>query len=232
MAHPWSLLLPAVLATVSNSVERGPTEPRGSLLSTFGNESRYWTFVRNKYEITLTAKSGAMPERPYLPKTAYFSMEIAIDPSIPTYSGGLGVLAGDTLRAAADLGFPMVAMTLLYRKGYFRQSLSPTGVQTESPEQWDPARQLQRIDKATTVSIEGRQVRIAAWRFEIKGVSGYSLPVYLLDSDFPENCPQDRELTSSLYGSDEGYRLRQEMILGIGGFNLLEESVTQVSFTT
>ena len=79
------------------------------------------------------------------PRTAYFSMEIALDPSIPSYSGGLGILAGDTLRAAADLGYPIVGVTLLYKKGYFRQSLSATGIQSERPEQWNPSEKLQNV---------------------------------------------------------------------------------------
>jgi len=156
-------------------------------------------------------------------RTAYFSMEIALDPSIPSYSGGLGVLAGDTLRAAADLGFPIAGVTLLYKKGYFRQSLNGTGVQSERPEQWNPSEKLQYVGPLTSVTIEGRPVRVAAWRYQVQGVSGYEVPVYLLDTDLAENAEQDRRLTDTLYGGDDVYRLSQEIVLGIGGFFVLRE---------
>lgn len=152
------------------------------------------------------------------PRTAYFSMEIALDPSIPSYSGGLGILAGDTLRAAADLGYPIVGVTLLYKKGYFRQSLSATGIQSERPEQWNPSEKLQNVGPLSTVTIEGRQVRVAAWRYLIRGISGHEVPVYLLDTDLAENAAQDRQLTDSLYGGDDVHRLCQEIVLGIGGY--------------
>ena len=155
------------------------------------------------------------------PRTAYFSMEIALDPDIPSYSGGLGVLAGDTLRAAADMGFPMIGVTLLYRKGYFRQTLDVGGNQTERPEQWNPSAELKSVGPLATVTIEGRQVRVAAWRYDVKGISGHAVPVYLLDTDLPENAEQDRHLTDTLYGGDDVYRLSQEIVLGIGGYGAL-----------
>jgi starch phosphorylase len=157
------------------------------------------------------------------PKTAYFSMEIALDPSIPTYSGGLGILAGDTLRAAADLGYPIAGVTLLYRKGYFRQSLSAAGIQSERPEHWNPSEKLQNVGPLSTVTIEGRQVRVAAWRYLIRGISSHEVPVYLLDTDLAENAPQDRRLTDNLYGGDDVYRLCQEIVLGIGGYSVLRK---------
>lgn len=165
-----------------------------------------------------------MPDlRAYDPRTAYFSMEIALEEGIPTYSGGLGVLAGDTLRAAADLGFPIVGVTLLYRKGYFHQSLNSSGVQIERPEQWNPSEKLQNLGPLSSVTIEGRQVRIAAWCYQIHGLSGHDVPVVLLDTDLAENGPQDRRLTESLYGGDDAYRLCQEIVLGIGGYGVLRE---------
>lgn len=157
------------------------------------------------------------------PKTAYFSMEIALEPSIPTYSGGLGVLAGDTLRAAADLGFPIVGVTLLYRKGYFHQSLNASGIQSEDPEHWTPSEKLETLGPLSTVTVEGRQVKIAAWRYQIHGVSGHDVPVYLLDTDLAENAAQDKQLTDTLYGGDDAYRLCQEIVLGIGGYCVLRE---------
>ena len=155
-------------------------------------------------------------------KIAYFSMEIALDPSMPTYSGGLGILAGDTLRSAADLGVPMAAVTLVYRKGYFRQHLDERGNQSEEPDPWRPEEVLTRTEPRVTVSIEGRSVAVHAWEFRVRGASGHEVPIYLLDTDLPENTPWDRTLTDSLYGGDGRYRLCQEAVLGIGGVEMLE----------
>jgi starch phosphorylase len=154
-------------------------------------------------------------------RVAYFSMEIALEPDIPTYSGGLGVLAGDTLRSAADLHVPMVGITLAHRKGYFRQTLDPSGKQSESPTPWDPAAHTDLMDATASVVIEGRHVRVRAWRYLIKGVGTHDVPVYLLDTDCPENGDWDRRLTDNLYGGDEHYRLCQEAVLGIGGVKIL-----------
>jgi glycogen phosphorylase len=154
-------------------------------------------------------------------KVAYFSMEIALDPSIPTYSGGLGVLAGDTLRSAADLGVPIAAVTLVYHKGYFRQRLDERGNQFEEDAAWQPERLLVPLGERASVEIEGRRVAIRAWRFSVKGISGHEVPVYLLDTDLPENAPWDRTLTDRLYGGDDRYRLCQEVVLGIGGVEIL-----------
>jgi glycogen phosphorylase len=153
---------------------------------------------------------------------AYFSMEIALDASIPTYGGGLGVLAGNTLRSAADLEVPMVAVTLLHRKGYFRQLLDPSGQQRESDELWNPAERLEPLTITVCISLEGCAVQIRAWSYEVRGISGQTVPVYLLDTDIPENEAADRGLTDHLYGDDLQYRLRQEAILGLGGLEVLE----------
>ena len=152
---------------------------------------------------------------------AYFSMEIALEPDIPTYSGGLGVLAGDTLRSAADLAVPMVGLTLISRKGYFRQHLDSSGWQTEEPVEWAPNDFLHEMPARASVDIEGRTVRLRAWRYEFTGASGFQLPIYLLDSNLPENSPWDRTLTDFLYGGDSRYRLCQEVILGMGGVRML-----------
>ena len=154
-------------------------------------------------------------------RVAYFSMEIALEPDIHTYSGGLGVLAGDTLRSAADLGVPMVAITLAHRKGYFRQVLDQLGNQAEWPSPWQPGERLELMDGTARVSIEGRHVHVRAWRYLVRGVGGHSVPVYLLDTDCPENSAWDRTLTDTLYGGDRRYRLCQEAVLGIGGIRLL-----------
>src|SRR5277367_5149944 len=153
---------------------------------------------------------------------AYFSMEIAITPAMPTYSGGLGVLAGDTLRAAADMGLPVVAVTLAHRKGYCKQRLDANGVQSEEDQPWDLENMLTPEDPVVTVLIEGRTVGIRVWRYDMEGVNGHTIPIYLLDTDLEQNDPRDRELTDNLYGGDGDYRLRQETVLGIGGARILE----------
>ena len=152
---------------------------------------------------------------------AYFSMEIALDTAIPTYSGGLGVLAGDTLRSAADLALPLVGITLLHRKGYFEQHLDAAGNQSESAVQWNPDQVLEPVDVTASVQIEGRTVRLCAWKYAVRGVTGHEIPVYLLDTQLPENDERDRRLTDSLYGGDSRYRLCQEIVLGMGGASLL-----------
>jgi starch phosphorylase len=152
---------------------------------------------------------------------AYFSMEIGIEEGIPTYSGGLGMLAGDTVRSAADMQLPFVAVSLVHRKGYFRQRLAADGSQSEEPLEWSPAGRLTEMPVRTTVQIEGRDVGLRAWKYEVKGVTGSVVAVYLLDADLPENAEQDRHLTDYLYGGDDRYRLCQEVILGIGGVRML-----------
>jgi starch phosphorylase len=149
-------------------------------------------------------------------------MEIAITPSMPTYSGGLGVLAGDTLRAAADMGLRLVSVTLAHRKGYFKQRLDENGVQSEEGQPWNLEDRLNSEDPVVTVLIEGRRVAIRAWRYDMEGITGHTIPIYLLDTDLEENDPRDRELTDHLYGGDGDYRLRQEIVLGIGGARILE----------
>ena len=152
---------------------------------------------------------------------AYFSMEIALDKAIPTYSGGLGVLAGDTLRSAADLSVPIVGVTLLHRKGYFEQHLDASGNQTEQPVTWRPENHLEPVDARSSVVIEGRTVHIRAWKYPVRGVKGHEVPVYLLDTQLDENEEWDRTLTDYLYGGDNHYRLCQEIVLGMGGAALL-----------
>src|SRR3954468_24069640 len=154
---------------------------------------------------------------------AYFSMEICLEQAIPTYSGGLGVLAGDTLRSAADIGVPLVAVTLLHRKGYFEQHLDAAGQQSELPVHWSPEAVLEAVDARSTVTIEGRDVTVRAWKYTVKGVRGHEVPVFLLDTKLPENSEWDQTLTDTLYGGDEHYRLCQEIVLGMGGAALLQE---------
>ncbi|MBI2868252.1 MAG: alpha-glucan family phosphorylase [Chloroflexi bacterium] len=155
------------------------------------------------------------------PSIAYFSMEFGLEPAMPTYSGGLGVLAGDTVRAAADIGMPMVGVSLLYRKGYFRQHLDEHGNQIESDPSWSPAQFLELMPPRVLVNVAGRQVQVQAWRYLVRGDAGYQVPVYLLDTALPENSPWDQGITDYLYRGDERYRFCQEAILGIGGVAML-----------
>ena len=165
-----------------------------------------------------TMANAAQPPERFV---AYFSMEIALENQIPTYSGGLGVLAGDTIRAAADIRLPMVAVSLLYRKGYFSQRLSEEGAQTEESVEWAVEKHLQEEEPRVSVTLEGRKVELRAWRYTVKGVRGYEVPVYFLDADLPSNDQRDRDLTGQLYGGDPYYRLSQEVLLGIGGVRML-----------
>jgi starch phosphorylase len=154
---------------------------------------------------------------------AYFSMEIALENAMPSYSGGLGVLAGDTIRAAADLRLPMVAVSLLYRRGFFSQHLSEDGTQTEEPVVWKVEDFLKEESARVTVPLENRRVELRSWRYDVKGVRDFVVPVYFLDADLPSNVEWDRNLTGGLYGGDSYYRLCQEVLLGVGGVRMLRE---------
>ncbi|HUA92906.1 MAG TPA: alpha-glucan family phosphorylase [Terracidiphilus sp.] len=160
---------------------------------------------------------------------AYFSMEIAIHPGMPTYSGGLGVLAGDTLRSAADLGVPLAAFTLLHRKGYFQQHLDAAGVQTEQVQSWNPSDFCTEEQARVTVLIEDRVVTVRAWRYDMEGRFGHVVPIYLLDTDLDVNSGWDRGLTDHLYGGDTNYRLQQEIVLGMGGVRMANALGLQVN---
>jgi len=150
-------------------------------------------------------------------------MEVALHPDVPTYSGGLGVLAGDTLRSAADLGVSMYGMSLLYRQGYFNQTLDASGTQTENSVEWDPSDHLELMEPLVTVTLAGRPVHIRCWRYSVHGVNGHLVPVYFLDTDVSTNSEWDRGITGSLYGGDEYYRLCQEFVLGVGGLQMLRQ---------
>lgn len=154
-------------------------------------------------------------------KIAYFSMEIALDSAMPTYSGGLGVLAGDTLRSAADMRVPIVAVSLLHRAGHFCQKLDESGSQCEVPVHWNVSDFLTEMPVRATIHLQGRELILRCWKYQVEGVTGFSVPVYLLDTDLPENSDWDRKLTSVLYGGDAHYRLCQEIVLGIGGVRAL-----------
>ena len=157
-------------------------------------------------------------------RIAYFSMEIGLDSRIPTYSGGLGILAGDTLRSFADLKVPVVAVTLLHGKGYFYQKLDATGSQTELPIQWTPSDFLELLPDKITVEIENRTVTVQAWQYNLKSVDeNYFVPILFLDTDIPANTDYDRTLTDYLYGGDDKYRLAQEVVLGLGGVRMFRK---------
>jgi starch phosphorylase len=156
------------------------------------------------------------------PMIAYFSMEIGLKNDIPTYSGGLGILAGDTIKSAADLKLPLVAVSLITRKGYFNQEIDADGWQREKPVLWDPAKYMTLLPEKTRVQIEGRDVSVQAWLYQVISPTGGKVPVLFLDTDLPENEAQDRGLTDQLYGGDSAYRIKQEVVLGMGGVRMLQ----------
>jgi len=155
-------------------------------------------------------------------KIAYFSMEIGLMNEIPTYSGGLGVLAGDTIKSSADLKLPLVAVTLLSKKGHFRQEITKEGKQIEHPVEWDPSKITEPLPVETKVQIQKRAVSIKAWLYNVQSLTGGVVPILFLDTDVEGNLTEDKEITSFLYGGDERYRLKQEIVLGIGGARMLE----------
>lgn len=155
-------------------------------------------------------------------RIAYFSMEIGVKSDMSTYSGGLGVLAGDTIKSAADLKLPMVAVTILTKKGYFKQEIDKDGRQIELPEEWDVNRFMTPLQEKISIDIEGRNVHIASWLYIVESATGGKVPIIFLDTDIPDNKSEDREITHYLYGGNEVYRLKQEIVLGIGGIRMLD----------
>jgi starch phosphorylase len=154
---------------------------------------------------------------------AYISMEIAVDSNIPTYSGGLGVLSGDTVRSAADLDMPMVAVCLCYSSGYFYQFFNEAGEQKEKEVAWNFFYEFDQVENPITIKIENKDVLISAWLYKVIGQSGHVLPIYLLTTDVEGNEPWMKNMTGSLYDSTSRWnRIVQEMILGIGGVKLLK----------
>ena len=162
--------------------------------------------------------------QPFLSRTsvAYFSMEIALRPEMHTYSGGLGVLAGDSARSAADLGLPIVFITLASHKGYLCQEIGEDGAQVDYPDPWKIRDFATPLDAMVAVEIAGRSVWIRPWLHVVSCPLGGEVPVLLLDTDFDQNAPADREITDRLYGGDNTYRLKQEIVLGIGGAKILD----------
>ena len=155
-------------------------------------------------------------------KIAYFSMEVGLTSEIPTYAGGLGTLAGDAIRSSADLKLPLVAVTLISKRNYFRQKLDQNGNQSEQPREWSPERFMTLAPNEVHVQIEGRSVKVRAWLYKYQSVTGGVVPILFLDTDCDGNTPEDREITFFLYGGNERYRLKQEAILGFGGVRMLD----------
>ena len=155
-------------------------------------------------------------------KVAYFSMEIAANKDMPTYSGGLGVLAGDVIRSSADLRLPLVAITLISKKGFLKQKITLDGQQLEFPEEWDPSKFMKLLPQTVSVKISGRDVTVGAWVYEQESLIGGTIPVLFLTSDIDGNSQEDKQITDFLYGGDEVYRLKQEIVLGIGGVRILQ----------
>ncbi len=156
------------------------------------------------------------------PRVAYFSMEIGVNSDVPTYSGGLGVLAGDVIRSSADLRIPLVAVTLISKKGFLKQKITPDGRQLEYPEEWEPSKFMKLLPTTTTVRIKGRNVKVGVWAYDQESLTGGTVPVLFLTTDVEGNIQEDRKITDYLYGGDDTYRLKQEIVLGIGGIRALE----------
>src|SRR5262249_19307460 len=180
-------------------------------------------FFLNGMVVPFLTKASEMSIQPNSVKRfiAYFSMEIALENAMPSYSGGLGVFAGDTISAAPDFRLPIVALSLLDRKGYFTQRLAEDGQQTEEPVEWRAEDFLTEEPARASVPIENRRLELRCWRYSAKGVHGFEIPVYFLDADLPSNTEFDRNLTGSLYGGDSYYRLCQEVLLRVAGVLIL-----------
>lgn len=155
-------------------------------------------------------------------KIAYFSMEIALDNQIKSYSGGLGILAGDTLKSAADLKAPMLGITILNKSGYFKQIINQAGEQTEKADFYD-YKKFKKLKAKTSIKIAQDTVYIQAWEYLLKGYNGNFLPIYFLDTDISTNKEKYRRLSGELYRADDDYRLMQEIVLGRGGVKILKK---------
>lgn len=155
-------------------------------------------------------------------KIAYFSMEIGLSNDIPTYAGGLGILAGDTIRTCADLNLPIVAITLVSKMGFFKQQFDENGWQLEHYEGWDPSNYAELLEPEINIKIENRNVKVRAWLYKYYSFTNEMIPIIFLDTDVEGNKPEDREITYYLYGGDQKYRLKQEIVLGIGGVRIID----------
>ncbi|MCA9470349.1 MAG: YHS domain-containing protein, partial [Nitrospira sp.] len=203
--------------------------PDTSLTVVYQKESFYFcsdlcrrTFVEDSEKFVSTGAGLPSVLGKISRRIAYFSMEVGVESGMPIYSGGLGILAGDTLKACADLKIPTVGVTLLYTHGYFDQKLDESGDQQELPTSWDPSRFAQLLPAQIQIPIEGRSVTVRAWQYDIVGSSRFTVPLILLDTNVEGNSPSDKELTGWLYGGDDRYRIGQEIMLGMGGMRMLQ----------
>ena len=164
-----------------------------------------------------------------MPAVGYFTAEIGLWSELHTYSGGLGVLAGDHVKSAADAGIPLVGVTLLYHQGYARQHIDQKGVQTETFPEFDPTDYLSKTDIQIELQLDEKSLLAYVWKADIEGQSGHHVPVYFLDTRHPKNSPEHQALSSRLYGGDDGVRIRQEYVLGVGGVQLFDHLDEQLS---
>ena len=144
------------------------------------------------------------------PKIAYFSMEFAIDPNVPNFAGGLGVLATDMMRSCADMDVPVVGMSVIYH------------ISDDPAQAFDPSGYFEKVKETVGITIENRKVKVGAWKYEIKGLKG-TVPIYFLTTNFPENKKWDRDLTKNLYPNSAYTRIAQEAILGYAGLRMLRK---------
>jgi len=200
----------------------GVLEEREGTRYRFCSEFCRQQFLRRPFAYTDVPTGTAAPPPDWSTrKVAYFSMEMALANGIPTYAGGLGVLAGDTVRSCADLAVPVVAVSLVHRRGYFHQDVGDGG-QVEHEARWAPEDRLSEAGPRVQVEVEGRRLHVRGWRFDVTGSGGHVVPAVLLDTDLPDNSGDDRRLTDRLYGGGSRERLIQEAILGVGGMRLLQ----------
>ena len=164
-----------------------------------------------------------------MPVVGYFTAEIGLWSELHTYSGGLGVLAGDHVKSAADASIPLVGVTLLYHQGYARQHIDDAGIQTETFPEVDMNRLLSKTDIVLELELDGKPLFAYVWMAEILGQSGHMVPVYFMDTRHPENATEHQELSSRLYGGDDGVRIRQEYVLGVGGVQLFDHLEIELS---
>jgi starch phosphorylase len=202
----------AVIAAVGRERLHGLTEDPGFMRFLSDTEDELTRYLTNDRWFQL---KGSSPLR----LVGYFSPEFGISEALPQYSGGLGVLAGDHLKASSDLGVPLVGVGLFYRHGYFRQSLSHDGWQQERYPDLDPYAMALTLCEGVRVSVDlaGRTLHAQVWRADVGRT-----PLYLLDADIDDNEPDMREVTDRLYGGDVEHRLQQEILLGMGGVRMLE----------
>jgi starch phosphorylase len=157
------------------------------------------------------------------PAVAYFSMEIGLRPEMKEYAGGLGILAGDTLKAAADLGINIVGVSLLYKKGYFKQNFDANGIQQEESDSWDYEKYLTNTGKVVQIELVDGPAYAEIWQYIQRGLEGGEVKIYFLNTDIESNQSENRFISYNLYTNYQHTRLRQELMLGIGGVYALEE---------